>query len=330
MSFTTRGFHHITLVARETARTIAFYRDLLGLTLLHRTTNVDDPDSEHLFFTAAQGQPGTLITFLQWSDVQRGRWGVGGIHHLALGTSDENAQLKWKRWLTDHDVPVSGPYDRGWFTSIYFTDPDGQVLEIATAGPGYDLDEPIDQLGSTVQMPRESQLRGFRDEAAIAATTYPDDVAAISDDMRLDGIHHITGMTSDVFAMSEFYATTLGLRLIKRSVNQDDPNTPHWFWGNYDGRQVAPHSSLTMFGWPTSNYLARAGVGQTHHIAFRADDVEQLHAWHEHLKTMDVQVTPVLEREYYASIFFTAPDGLMMEIATDAMKVTEGAPDVDV
>ncbi len=328
MTLVTRGFHHITMVAREADRTIAFYRDLLGLSLLHRTVSVDDPDSEHLFFSAQAGEPGTLITFLQWSNVPRGRWGVGGIHHLALGVGDELAQLKWKRRLTDHDVAVSGPYDRGWFKSIYFTDPDGQVLEIATSGPGYDLDEPMGELGTTVQMPRESQLRGFRDEAAIAALTYAEAVPDITADMILDGIHHITGMTSDVFMMSDFYQAALGLRLIKKSVNQDDPNTPHWFWANYDGRNVAPHSSLTMFGWPTSNYYARPGVGQTHHIAFRADDVEQLHAWRALLQPMNVQVTAVLERQYYSSIFLTAPDGLLIEIATDTLDLADaGVPD---
>jgi glyoxalase family protein len=313
----TSGFHHITLVARDSARTITFYRDLLGLRLLHRTTSIDDPESEHLFFTTGDGGPGTLITFLQWSDVPHGRWGVGGIHHLALGVLDEAAQLKWKRWLSDHGVPVSGPYDRGWFTSIYFTDPDGQVLEIATSGPGYGIDEPMDSLGNTVQMPKESQLRGHRDEVRIAATTHPEPVSAITPDMRLDGIHHITGMTNDVFAMSAFYLEALGLRLVKKSVNQDDPNTPHWFWASYDGRRVAPHSSLTMFGWPTSNYRARAGVGQTHHIAFRAQNTNELQHWQDQLKNMSIEVTPILERHFYSSIFFTAPDGLMIEIATD-------------
>ena len=313
----TRGFHHITMVASNAAQTIGFYRDVLGLSLLHQTPAKDDDDTEHLFFTTGAGKPGTLINFLEWPDVRRGRWGVGGIHHLALGCTDERAQLKWKRWLVDHGVAVSGPYDRGWFHSIYFVDPDGQVLEIATAGPGYQLDEPIDQLGTTVQMPRESQLRGSRDEAEIAARTHPEPIIELSDDMRLDGIHHITGMTNDVRAMDDFYRAALGLRLVKRSVNQDDPDTPHWFWANYDGREVSAHSSLTMFGWPTSNYRARAGVGQTHHIAFRAENIAELRAWHELLQTMDVDVTEPLQREYFTSIFLTAPDGLLMEIASD-------------
>ena len=317
MNLRTRGFHHSTMVARDSDQTIQFYRDLLGFRLLHRTANPDDPDTEQLFFGDAAGTAGKLITFLEWQSVPRGRWGVGGIHHIAFGTATEAAQLKWKRWLTDHDVVVSGPYDRGWFKSIYFTDPDRQVLEIATAGPGYTLDEPLDSLGTTVQMPRQSQLRGHRDEEAIAALTHAWPVDAIDAEMRLDGIHHITGMTNDVHMMSEFYEQALGLRLVKKSVNQDDPATPHWFWANYDGRQVAPHSSLTMFGWPTSNYRARPGVGQTHHIAFRAADVEELHAWHDHLSSMTLEVTPVLRRQYYSSIFFSAPDGLLIEIATD-------------
>lgn len=312
-----RGFHHITMVASNAAQTITFYRDLLGLSLLHQTPAADDNDTEHLIFTAAKGEPGTLVAFLEWPDVRRGRWGVGGVHHLALGCTDEHAQLKWKRWLTDHDVAVSGPYDRGWFHSIYFADPDGQVLEIATAGPGYQLDEPIDQLGTSVQMPRESQLREFRDEAAIAARTHPEPIVELSDDMRLDGIHHITGMTNDVRAMDDFYKAALGLRLVKRSVNQDDPATPHWFWANYDGVHVGAHSSLTLFGWPTSNYRARAGVGQTHHIAFRAETVAELHAWHAHLQSLNVDVAEPIQREHFTSMFFTAPDGLLMEIASD-------------
>lgn len=310
MDLVTRGFHHITLVARDAVRTTEFYRDILGLELKHRTPHFDDPETEQLVFDGG-------INFLVWRDMQPGRWGVGGIHHVALGVADQNVQLKWKRWLTDRGVSVSGPYDRGWFTSIYFTDPDGQVLEIATAGPGYELDEPIESLGTTVQMPKESQLRGFRDEARIAARTHPEPVDAVSDDMKLDGIHHITGMTHDVFTLTEFYRETLGLRIIKKSVNQDDPRTPHWFWGNYDGTRVAPHSSLTMFGWPTSNYMARTGVGQTHHVAFRADDLTQLDAWRDHLIAIGVDVTEVAQRQLYSSVFFQAPDGLLMEIATD-------------
>jgi glyoxalase family protein len=282
-----------------------------------KTVNFDDPESYHLYFGNTTGDPGTLLTFFEWRGARRGHWGVGGVHHLALGTADRETQLQWKRRLQDAGVSVSGPYDRGWFHSIYFTDPDGQVLEIATKGPGYDLDEPIDQLGQKIIMPATDRLRGHRDEADIATHTWPEPVNDITPAMTLDGIHHITAITGDVERVGEFYERALGLRLVKRTVNQDDPTTPHWFWANYDGTVVAPHSSLTQFGWPTSDYRARPGAGQTHHIAFRATDAEQQREWRDHLLTMGTDVSAVLDRTYFESIYFHAPDGLLFEIATD-------------
>jgi glyoxalase family protein len=317
MELITVGFHHITMVSASAMRTLRFYRELLGIRLVKRTVNFDDPGSYHLYFGNDAGAPGTLVTFFEWPRAGRGNWGVGGIHHLALGVSTQEAQLKWKRRLMDAGVAVTGPYNRGWFHSIYFADPDGQILEIATRGPGYDLDEPIEELGKTIVMPTEAQLRGNRDEAAITALTHPKPVPEITADMQLMGIHHITGFTDDIVRADEFYHSALGLRLVKKSVNQDDPRTPHWFWASYDGRTVEPHSSLTFFEWKNSDYRARPGTGQTHHIAFRARDAEQQESWRDHLRSLGIEVTPVLDRSYFQSIYFRAPDGLLCEIATD-------------
>jgi glyoxalase family protein len=314
---TTQGFHHITMVSSDARGTVQFYRELLGIGLVKRTVNFDDPGSYHLYFGDETGAPGTLLTFFEWAGAPRGQWGVGGIHHLALRVSTPEAQLKWKRRLTDAGVPVTGPYHRGYFMSIYFADPDGQILEIATFGPGYDIDEPIDQLGQKVSIPSTAQITGQRDEARIRALTHPEPVPVITPDMALDGIHHITGFTDDIVQADEFYHATLGLRLVKKSVNQDDPNTPHWFWAKYDGKSVAARSSLTMFGWKNSNYRARPGVGQTHHIAFRAESREQQQAWLDHLRSLGVGVSPVMDRSYFSSIYFRTPDGLLLEIATD-------------
>lgn len=313
----TKGFHHITMVSRDARRTLAFYGDVLGLGLVKKTVNFDDPGACHLYFGDEAGRPGTILTFFEWPHAGRGRWGVGGIHHLALGVESPEALLKWKRWLTDRGVPVSGPYDRGYFRSIYFADPDGQLLEIATRGPGYAVDERADALGEKETIPPGAELRGERDEEEIRRRTHPEAVVSITPDMRLEGVHHITGITGDIERAHDFYTESLGLRLVKKSVNQDDGKTPHWFWASYDGRTVAPHSALTLFGWKGSTYRARPGAGQTHHIAFRAADEEEQLRWRDHLLSMGVQVSPVLDRSYFKSIYFQAPDGLLLEIATD-------------
>jgi len=325
-TFRTEGFHHVTMVSADAARTVGFYRDLLGLELVKLTVNFDDPSSWHLYFGTRSGAPGTLLTFFEWPDARRGRWGVGGVHHVALSVEDAGAQLKWKRRLSDAGVGVAGPYDRGYFRSIYFTDPDGQILEIATAGPGYAIDEPADALGrSEVAQPSE-RLRGSRDEAAIRRITHPEPVPDVTPDMALGGIHHVTGITDDISRAADFYEAALGLSLVKRTVNQDDAATPHWFWARYDGDSVTPGSSMTLFEWAGSPHASRMGTGQTHHIAFRARDAGQQSAWREHLLELGLGVTEVRDRVYFRSIYFRAPDGLLCEIATDGPGFTVDEP----
>lgn len=313
----TRGFHHITMVSTDAPRTLAFYGNLLGLRLVKKTVNFDDPGAYHLYFGNEAGTPGTILTFFEWHHSRRGHWGVGGVHHLALGVATPAAQLKWKRRLVDAGVSVTGPLDRGYFKSLYFADPDGQVLEIATRGPGYAVDEPADALGRTLLAPPQERLPEGRDEAAIAALTHAEPVPAVTPDMRLEGIHHISAITGDMARAHEFYEAALGLRVVKRTYNQDDPRIEHWFWASYDGHEVAPHSSLTLFGWEGSTYLARPGAGQTHHIAFRAESDDEQAAWRDHLLSMGVDTTPVMDRSYFRSIYFRAPDGLLLEVATD-------------
>lgn len=313
----TQGFHHVTMVSGDVRRTLAFYRDVLGLGLVKQTVNFDDPGAYHLYFGDEGGRPGTLLTFFDWGQAPAGRPGIGGVHHVALGVESDEALLRWKRRLVDAGAHVSGPYDRGYFTSLYFRDPDGQILEIATAGPGYAIDEPADALGREMLFPPRRIVAGHRDEAAIAALTWPEPVPQITPDMRLHGIHHISGITDDLGRAGEFYEAALGLRMVKKTTNRDSPDMLHYFWAAHDGQTIAPHSSWTLFGYPPNGLPARGGVGQTHHVAFRAKDDDQLAAWLDHLRAMDVHTSEVMERTYFRSIYFRAPDGQLLEIATD-------------
>lgn len=314
----TPGFHHVTLVCRDARKTLRFYRDILGLALVKVTVDEDQPGTYHLYFGDAAGSPGSLLTFLEWPQAMRGRYGIGGVHHVALGTRDVDTLLMWKRWLTDNGVHVTGPYDRGYFTSIYFRDDDRQVLEIATGGPGFQIDEPATALGQALMEPPASRLPEGRDEAAIRATTWPEPIAAPNEAMQLHGIHHVTGMTDDLEKAHEFYTEALGLRLVKMSLNQDDPGTKHYFWANYDGHQVRYGSDFTLFGWQAAAPHAREGVGQTHHVAWRVASEDELHAWREHLLSLGLEVSNVRDHKYFKSVFSKTHDGLLVELATDA------------
>jgi glyoxalase family protein len=104
---------------------------------------------------------------------------------------------------------------------------------------------------------------------------------------------------------------------VKQTYNQDDGKTKHFFWASYENGVVQPHSSMTLFGWEGSKYVARPGAGQTHHVAFRAATPGQQLEWRDHLLGMGLNVSPVMDRSYFESIYFRAPDGLLVEIATD-------------
>jgi len=210
----TAGFHHITMVAKDARRTLDFYGNLLGLGLVKKTVNFDDPGAYHLYFGNDGGRPGTILTFFEWPNAAKGHWGVGGVHHLALGVATPEAQLRWKRRLTDAGVKVTGPLDRGYFKSLYFADPDGQILEIATAGPGYAIDESPDALGQDLLVPPQERMPEGRDAGAIEAATHPEPVPHVTPDMRLQGMHHISAITDDLAAAGDFYEQALGLELV--------------------------------------------------------------------------------------------------------------------
>jgi len=308
------GLHHVTAVCSNAQRTVDFYTRLLVLKLVKRTVNFDAVNTYHLYFGDDGGSPGSLVTFFEWPDAPKGRWGIGTTHHLALLTETAEAQLKWKRWLTDRGVNVTGPYNRTYFQSIYFTDPDGLILEIATRSPGWTVDERADQLGMNVIIPPEEITHRGRDENAIAAITWPEPVREISSEMKLQRLHHISALSSDIFRTTEFYTDVLGFSVVKRTVNYDDTPWPHFYFAVGD---YSPGTVVTYFGYgPNVMRYGTIGVGLTHHIAFAVDNSEAQREWRERLLSKNIRVTQVLDRKYFTSIYFHDPDGHILEIAT--------------
>lgn len=303
------GLHHITLVAGNAQRTVDFYAGLLGLRLVKQTVNFDDPGSYHLYFGDDAATPGSLITFFEWPDAPRGRPGIGGTHHFALSVADTDGLLQWKRRLTDAGIHVTGPFDRRYFRSIYFTDPDGQVVEIATLGPGFTVDEAPADLGTNRLAPPDPEA------AAPAAGTWDEPVPGITPAMRLGtGMHHVSMIVSDIARADAWYGDLLGLRRVKQTWNFDDARVAHWYWGLGDGR---PGTLVTAFEWKHEGAArTRMGRGQTHHLALGvADDAAQA-AWRARIVEAGIPVSPVRDRVYFRSIYTQDPDGHIIELAT--------------
>lgn len=308
------GLHHITLVTANAQRNIDFYTKVLGLRFIKKTVNFDDPGSYHLYYGDETGKPGTAITFFEWPDAPRGRWGIGGTHHYALAVRDYDGLLKWKRRLTDLGLAVDGPLDRLYFKSIYFHDPDGAIVEIATQGPGWTVDEAPDQIGTEYREPPAQMIVNNRDEARIKAETWPEPVPDIMADMALmHGMHHITAIGADIQRTHAFFSDLLGMRRVKMTSNFDDPTSAHWYWGAGEGK---PGTLITYFERKRSVGRAQMGAGQTHHFALAVPDEATQLEWREKLIKAGLRVSPVMDRVYFRSIYTNDPDGHIVELAT--------------
>jgi glyoxalase family protein len=150
-----RGMHHITAIGSAIERTDAFFGGLLGMRRVKMTSNFDDPTSAHWYWGVGDGRPGTLITYFERDPARerRARMGAGQTHHYALAVPDEATQLEFRERLLRAGLRVSPVMDRVYFKSIYTNDPDGHIVELATAGPGFAVDEPVEELGSRVMLP---------------------------------------------------------------------------------------------------------------------------------------------------------------------------------
>lgn len=313
MSFASRGIHHVTAIASNPQRNIDFYAGILGLRLVKRTVNYDDPTTYHLYYGDFTGSPGSLLTFFPWPDARRGRQGAGQVavtsfailpgslgywierllrfsvefeqpitrfdnerviafrdsdgflgelvahpsveardawegqvprehairglysatlwlescdltgkvltedmgfqpvreqasifryassdggpgtildlrcvpglwqgalgaginHHIAFRALNNEEQIIARTSLVKRGLNVTPPIDRRYFHSIYFREPGGVLFEIATDPPGFDVDEPLTALGTTLQLPEWLEPRRFEIEALLPNIRVP-------------------------------------------------------------------------------------------------------------------------------------------------------------
>jgi glyoxalase family protein len=159
-----RGLHSITLAERLLDPTASMLTDLLGM-------DVRGDGSSRARFSMSDGGPGTLVDVTAGAST-RGLQAGGTVHHVAYRAPDLETMTTWRELLTDQGVPVTEIRDRRYFKSIYFREPGGVLFEIATDAPGFDIDEPLLELGRSLQLP--PWLEPSREE--IAASLPPIDL----------------------------------------------------------------------------------------------------------------------------------------------------------
>lgn len=122
------GIHHITAITASAADNLAFYTRVLGLRLVKKTVNFDDPYTYHLYYGDADGTPGTILTFFPWEQLPQGRHGQGMVTAVAFAIAQDSIDF-WRDRLNSHDIKVQAS-ERFGQTVLRFSDPYGLGLEL--------------------------------------------------------------------------------------------------------------------------------------------------------------------------------------------------------
>lgn len=141
-----RGFDGVTLAVTGHEPTERTLTEVLGYEL------ADEADGRRRYRTAAGERPGATVDLVE-TDAERGRTGVGTVHHVAFKTEDTDAQEAYREAFEEQGLRVSEIIDRKYFHAIYAREPGGVLFEVATTGPGFTADEDVEELGSRLTLP---------------------------------------------------------------------------------------------------------------------------------------------------------------------------------
>lgn len=280
MNTNTRGIHHVTAISGEPQRNVDFYVGVLGLRMVKKTVNFDDPGTYHLYYGDEDGNPGSIMTFFPWANAPRGTQGTGQLTVTSFSIP-ENSLDFWTDRLAENSVSFDEPETRFGNTILSFADPDGMRLELAANRDGR---EPW--RGGTV--PAENAVRGFHDVTLSVAI--PERTAEVM-------MEHLG-----------FRETATENECIR-----------------YEAGEGGSGNFVDVVGGAVDS-AGRMGVGTVHHVAFRVPDYETQERLREEIAALGFDVTPVLERNYFRSIYFREPGGVLFEIATDPPGFTDDEP----
>jgi catechol 2,3-dioxygenase-like lactoylglutathione lyase family enzyme len=267
----TTGIHHVTAISGGPQRNVDFYAGILGLRLVKKTVNFDDPETYHLYYGDGGGHPGTIMTFFPWAHAPGGRIGAGQLVVTSFSIPTSSLGF-WTERLIEKGVRFEKPRDRFGETVLTFEDPDHLRIEFVAAKDG----RPWWSEGT---VPAEHSIRGF---------------------------HHVALAVENMQSTVELMTETLGF-------GQVDETEGRVRLAAGDGGPGNTVDVISASGFPGGSM----GVGTVHHVAFRVPDEETQIALREEVSALGYNVTPVLDRNYFRSIYFREPGGVLFEIATD-------------
>ena len=250
------GLHHVTAIASDAKRNLEFYTRFLGLRLVKKTVNFDDPKTYHLYYGDQNGSPGSILTFFPWPRTLRGRAGSGQTTVTSYAVPRDSLDY-WISRAQSQGVAVSGIAERFGEPFITLRDPDNTAIElVATAAAG----------GTGLQ-----------------------------------AFHGVT-LTQWNLAPTAKLLTDL----LNFTVTGEERNRTRFHTGGagFVDVEVVPDQRRGSIG-----------AGTVHHIAFRTPTEETHREWRQRISEAGVSVSPIMDRNYFHSLYFREPGGVLFELA---------------
>lgn len=276
------GIHHVTALAGDPQTNVDFYAGVLGLRLVKRTVNFDDPGTYHLYYGDESGRPGTILTFFPWPLARRGSRGTGQATVTAFSVP-EGSLGWWAERLSAQGVVTDDPAERFDEEVLTLLDPDGLKLELVAH--------------------------------ASAASVAPWGHGPVPERYALRGFHGVTLSEAELGPTAALLSEGMGLA----PAGEAGPRYRFAAAGGGAGSRVDVVESP---GTPRGLIAA----GTVHHVAWRVPDDAAQEAWRRTLSARGLGVTPVLDRQYFHSIYFREPGGVLFEMATDPPGFTLDEP----
>jgi glyoxalase family protein len=276
------GLHHITAIANEAQRNYNFYTKVLGLRLVKKTVNFDDPGTYHFYFGDEAGTPGTILTFFPWEGIGQGYNGTGMATNIGYSVPSGSLDF-WIERFRQNDIKQENPAERFGEQYLSFQDPDGLKLDLIVPA--------IDDLRKAWEIP------------------------GLHADVATRGFHSITLTVKNITPTATILTDILGYKLHKQEGNRYRFIT-----------DAIENASIVDIIEAPALAAGKSAAGTNHHVAFRVKDDNILMEFREKIASKGLGITPKIDRDYFFSLYFREPGGVLFELATDNPGFTRDEP----
>lgn len=267
------GLHHITAIAGDAQRNYDFYTKTLGLRMVKKTVNFDDPQTYHFYFGDEVGTPGSILTFFPWTNVRQGKNGAGMATEIGYSVPKGSLEF-WKDRFEEKNVRHYQITEQFGERKLPFQDPDGLKL-------------------SLIETEHTENRKGF-------------ETAEVKANVAIKGFHAVTLSLNNNAATAEILTEVFEYKKVRSEGNLT----------RYKTDSVENAAIVDLLEVPNLPRGLNAG-GTNHHVAFRVKDEETLMEMREKVLKKGLQITEKIDRDYFFSLYFREPGGVLFEIATD-------------